>query len=103
MSNPKRKKKVVKTTKAKRKKSSSTEGGSSKGAEFELLFKRKNYTYVLIGLGFIILGMVLMIGGGQESPDSWNPDEIYSFTRITLAPFLILVGLVLQIIAIFKK
>lgn len=102
MSNQERKKKVVKTSKAKRKKKSSS-GTEVQEAEFQLLFSKKNYTYVLIGLGFMLLGMLLMIGGGQESPETWDPDSIYSFQRITLAPFLILVGLVLQIFAIFKK
>ena len=103
MSSSKKRKKVVKTSKAKRKKSSSESKSSSEGAEFQLLFNKKNYTFVLIGLGFIFLGMLLMMGGGQESPESWDADKIYSFTRITLAPFLILVGLALQIVAIFKK
>ena len=104
MSNPKRKKKVVTTSKAKRKKSkSSKKSKGSDSTEFQLLFTKKNYTYVLIGLACMILGMILMLGGGQESPDTWNAEEIYSFRRITLAPFLILVGLVLQVFAIFKK
>ncbi len=103
MSNQERKKKVVKTSKAKRKKKSSAKGTEAQEAEFQLLFSKKNYTYVLVGLGFMLLGMLLMIGGGQDSPETWDPDSIYSFQRITLAPFLILVGLVLQIFAIFKK
>lgn len=103
MSSSKKKKKVVKTSKAKRKKPRSSKSGASDKTEFQLLFNKKNYTYVLAGLGCMLLGMLLMMGGGQESPDTWNAEEIYSFRRITLAPLLILIGLVLQIFAIFKK
>lgn len=57
---------------------------------------------MVVGLAFVVLGFVLMSGGAQPD-DSWNPEEIYSFRRTVLAPFLILVGLVVEIFAIFKK
>ncbi len=107
-SNPSRRKKVISTQKessnekaqvARRKKASSAADDTS----FELLFKKKNYLWVGIGLSFLFLGFVLMIGGEQSSPDVWEPEEIYSFRRITLAPALILIGLGIQIYAIFKK
>jgi hypothetical protein len=69
----------------------------------EMLFRKKNYLWVGIGLAFLLIGFLLMLGGEQSSPDVWEPEKIYSFRRITLAPFLILVGLGIQIYAIFKK
>ena len=56
-----------------------------------------------IGAGLILLGMVMMLGGKQPDPNTWDPDIIYSNRITVLAPFLILSGLVVEIFAIFKK
>ena len=45
---------------------------------------RKNYTILLIGFAVILLGMVLMAGGGSDSPEEFNY-AMFSFRRITLA------------------
>lgn len=58
---------------------------------------------MLAGALIIALGMFLMAGGRSEDPSKFNPDEIYSTTRITIAPILILAGLVVLIFAIFRK
>lgn len=50
-----------------------------------------SYKFILIGLGIVVLGFVLMMGGGSDSPNEFNY-EIFSFRRITLAPILVLVG-----------
>lgn len=68
----------------------------------DFIFGKKNYLFMLIGLGVIILGLILMIGGHQE-PNSWNVDEIYSPVRITLAPLLMLIGFGIEIYAIFVE
>ena len=47
----------------------------------EFIFSRANYTLMLIGFAVIALGFVLMVGGGSEDPDVFNPD-IFSFRRI---------------------
>ena len=67
------------------------------------IFSRSNYTWMLIGAVIIALGMFLMAGGKSEDPNVFNKDEVYSTTRITIAPILILLGLVIEIYAIFKK
>ena len=43
--------------------------------------------------------MFLMAGGASKDPSVFNKDEVYSTTRITVAPILILVGLVIEIYA----
>ncbi len=74
----------------------STESGS--------LFGKKNYAWMLTGLGLIALGMFLMSGGQSNTdPSVFNRAAVYSTTRITVAPLLILAGLVIEIVAIFKK
>ena len=58
---------------------------------------------MLIGLVLILVGFLLMSGGEMKDPNVWDKDVIYSFRRITLAPFLVIAGLALQAFAIFKK
>lgn len=63
------------------------------------LFKKKNYTFLFVGLACMALGFILMSGGQSTDPNVFNP-EIYSFRRIRLAPTLVLVGLGIQVYAI---
>ncbi len=74
-----------------------------KPVSFPLLFSKKNYTIMAIGVGLIAIGMILMLGGAMKDPNQWDESVIYSFRRITLAPIIILTGLAVEIYAIFKK
>jgi len=67
------------------------------------LFGKENYKWMLIGIVLIALGLFLMGGGKSKDPNVFNPKEVYSFTRITVAPILILGGFVIEIFAIFRK
>lgn len=67
------------------------------------LFGKDNYRWMIIGLVIIIAGILLMVGGKNPDPNQFNPKEVYSFRRITLAPILIILGLALEIYAIFKR
>lgn len=69
----------------------------------DFLFDKSNYTWMLIGVAVILLGLLLMAGGKSPDPHKFNYDEIYSFRRITLAPMLILLGLGIEVYAIIKK
>ncbi|MEY2646104.1 MAG: DUF3098 domain-containing protein [Sediminibacterium sp.] len=66
-------------------------------------FGKSNYTWMLIGAACIVIGMLLMSGGKSPNPDVFDPNEVYSFRRITLAPIVIIIGFVIEIYAIFKK
>jgi hypothetical protein len=68
-----------------------------------LVFGKRNYIFMGLGILLIIIGFVLMSGGHMPSPDVWDESLIYSPRRTVLAPFLILAGLVIEIIAIFRK
>jgi len=68
----------------------------------DFAFGRENYKFMLIGLALIFLGFVLMSGGGSSDPSVWNPD-IFSARRITVAPVLVILGFVVEVIAIVKK
>ena len=65
-------------------------------------FTKKNYTIIIIGLIFILSGLVLMIGGGSEDPTKFSP-EIFNFQRLTLAPVLLAIGFLVQIFGILIK
>jgi len=67
-----------------------------------MTYGKAQFKWMLIGVGFIVLGLILMMGGGMPSPDVWDESLIYSPIRLTIAPLLILIGLGLQIFAIFK-
>ena len=68
----------------------------------EFAFGKENYRLLFIGLAFIVLGFILMIGGGSKDPKIFNP-AIFNFQHITLAPILVLIGYVIEIFAIMKK
>jgi hypothetical protein len=65
-------------------------------------FTKKNYYLLLAGILLIGLGYVLMIGGGSEDPNVFNP-AIFNFQRITLAPVTCLAGFVTIIFAIMWR
>jgi predicted tellurium resistance membrane protein TerC len=67
------------------------------------IFNKQNYIWMLAGIVLIAIGMFLMAGGKSDNPAVFNEDEVYSTTRITVAPILILAGLVVEIFAIFRK
>lgn len=55
-----------------------------------------------VGVALILIGFLLM-SGTSSGPDSFDPKEVYSFRRITLAPILIILGFAVEFIAIFKR
>lgn len=65
-------------------------------------FTKKNYYLLLVGIFLIVLGYLLMIGGGSDDPNVFNP-EIFSFQRITLAPLSCLAGFITIIFAIMLR
>jgi len=67
------------------------------------LFSKENYKWMAIGGIIIILGMILMSGGKNEDPNAFDPKVVYSFTRVTVAPFLIIGGLLVELYAILRK
>jgi uncharacterized membrane protein len=67
------------------------------------LFGKQNYIIMLAGLVVIALGFVLMSGGKSGDPKIFDKDVVYSTTRITIAPMLIIAGFILEIVGILKK
>jgi uncharacterized membrane protein YczE len=71
-------------------------------AKNNFLFGKKNYIIMLVGIIIIAIGFILMSGGGSDDPNIFNPD-IYNFRRIRLAPALVIIGLGVEVYAIFAK
>ena len=67
------------------------------------LFGKVNLQLMAIGSVVIIIGLFLMSGGKSSDPNVFSDDEVYSTTRITIAPILIILGFIIEVIAIMKK
>lgn len=67
-----------------------------------LIYGREHFILMGIGLALILAGLALMTGGAMPDPNKWEPERIYSFRRITLAPISMVAGFVVIIFGIFK-
>ena len=56
-----------------------------------------------VGAVIMIVGLFLLSGGKSNDPNVFNDNEVYSTTRITIAPILIILGLIIEVVAIMKK
>jgi len=65
-------------------------------------FGPQNYRLLVIGIVVIIIGFILMSGGRSDDPNVFNAD-IFSWRRITLAPIVVLIGFIIEGVAIMKK
>lgn len=90
--------KKVQPTRSRRKSS-----GTVSAAPQEMILGKQNYILMAAGFGLILLGMLLMMGGNMPSPEVWDENIIYSWRRTVLAPFVMIVGLIVEVYAIFKK
>ena len=44
-----------------------------------------------------------MSGGGTDNPNEFNEEELFSFRRITLAPFFVIIGYVIVLYGVMKR
>lgn len=68
-----------------------------------ILFERGNFKWMIIGIIVLALGFILMAGGKSPDPNVFDKSKVYSTTRITIAPIVILIGFMIEIFAIFYK
>ena len=59
----------------------------------------KGVNYLLGGLIVMISGYILMMGGGSEDPEVFNY-AMFDFRRMVAAPIVIILGIVIEIVAI---
>ena len=67
------------------------------------VFGKKNYIAIAIGFFLVLLGFSLMSGGKSDDPNIFNGEEVFSSTRITLAPFTVLLGFIVVGMGIMLK
>jgi hypothetical protein len=67
------------------------------------VFAKDNYKIMIAGLIITVIGFLLMMGGYTDDPNHFKPEEVYSFRRITVAPTVIVLGLLVEIYAIMRK
>lgn len=72
-------------------------------AEKQVLFGKENYMLMLAGIITLAIGFFLMAGGKSSDPKVFDTKEVYSTTRITVAPILIILGFLIEIFAIMRK
>ena len=63
-------------------------------------FTKNNYILLGVGVLFIIIGFLLMIGGGSDNPLDDTSEDIFSFRRITLSVIFCISGFIINIFAI---
>lgn len=59
----------------------------------------KGLKLLLVGLLVMVSGYVLMTGGGSTDPEVFNYD-MFDFRRMVAAPIVIILGIVIEVIAI---
>ena len=56
---------------------------------------------LLVGLIVMISGYILMMGGGSDDPQVFNY-AMFDFRRMVAAPIVIILGIVVEVVAIMK-
>ena len=67
------------------------------------LFGKENFMWMAIGAVVILAGILLMAGGKSTDPNIFANNEVYSTRRITVAPVMIIIGLLIEVYAIMKR
>ena len=65
-------------------------------------FGVKNYALMGVGVLVIVVGFILMSGGGEHTVTEFDW-SIYSTRRITIAPIVVLLGFVIEALAIMVR
>jgi len=67
------------------------------------LFNKQNYMWMAIGGVVLVIALLMMAGGKSPDPKVFNYNEVYSGRRITVAPILLMAGLLIEVYAIMRK
>ena len=71
-------------------------------ANFKFAFGKINYILMAAGIVLLALGYLLLSGGGSDDPNVFNP-AMFDSRRLVWAPILIVLGFVVEIVAIMYK
>lgn len=67
-----------------------------------MLYSKTNYLLMAVSILLIVVGFIVMSGGGSNDPQVFN-EEIFSTSRIRVAPIICVAGFMLMIFAILYK
>lgn len=67
------------------------------------VFGKDNKMFIIGGFVVTLVGFLLMMGGGSEDPNVFDADELFHPMRITVAPFLVILGYLIVLYGIMKK
>ncbi len=70
--------------------------------KMQLAFGLVNYILMGAGLVLLAIGYILLAGGGSDNPNEFNP-AMFDTRRLYVAPIMIVVGFVVEILAILYK
>lgn len=62
---------------------------------------RRGLKLLLIGLIVMVSGYLLMMGGGSDDPEVFNY-AMFDFRRLVAAPTVIILGIVIEVVAIMR-
>lgn len=68
-----------------------------------MILNKENYKIIILGCIVVVVGFLLMAGGGSDNPNEFNEEALFSFRRITLAPFLIIAGYMVVLYGVLKR
>ncbi|MDE5733285.1 MAG: DUF3098 domain-containing protein [Bacteroidales bacterium] len=71
------------------------------GNNTQMAMTPRGLKYLLAGLIVMVSGYILMSGGGSDDPQVFNY-EMFNFRRMVVAPVVIVLGMVIEIVAIMK-
>lgn len=71
-------------------------------SQFNLAFGKINYILMATGIILLALGYIFLSGGGSDDPNVFNP-AMFDTRRLVVAPILIVLGFVVEIVAIMFK
>ena len=66
------------------------------------LFRTINYILIGVGILFLAVGFYLLSGGGTDDPNKFSTD-LFDTRRLVVAPILMLIGLIVEIVAIMYR
>lgn len=66
------------------------------------VFSKMNYQLLIAGLFVLLIGFLLMAGGGSDDPNKFD-QGIFSFRRVTFGPIIVLIGFVIEGVAIMYR
>ena len=70
--------------------------------KFQFAFGKLNYILMVAGIIILAIGYILLSGGGSDDPNVFNP-AMFDTRRLYVAPILIVLGFVVEIVAIMYK